>query len=154
MLYTIATPNDINQLIQMRLAFIYDDLKEFDIEKRTQIEKQLPKYFNKHLGNDLIAFIAKDNKKVISMALLLILEKPANIQFLTGTIGQVVSVYTHTEYRKKGIAKELMQMLLSYSKKEKLDFVELKATELGYNLYKNLGFIDDATSCTSMKYNF
>ena len=73
MLYTIATPNDINQLIQMRLAFIYDDFKKFDIEKRTQIAKQLPKYFNKHLG---------------------------------------------------------------------------------YNLYKNLGFIDDTSSCTLMKYKF
>lgn len=125
MIFTLATKNDIEELIKIRLAFIYSDLSEFDIQRRKQIEDQLPNYFDKHLDNDLIVFIAKDNNKIISAAFLVINEKPASINFPTGRIGQVLSVYTYKEYRKQGIVKKLMQMLISHSKELELDFIEL-----------------------------
>lgn len=64
----------------------------------------------------------------------------------------MLNVYTCKEYRRQGIARNLMETLLSYSREQKLDFIELKATEDGYPLYKNLGFADEKIPCASMKY--
>ena len=47
---------------------------------------------------------------------------------------------------------ELIKMLLQESKEMNLDFVELKATESGYNLYKSLGFEDVISKYHNMKF--
>lgn len=148
-----ATYEDIEQLVQMRMKYLEEDFKEMTDSQRESIGNQLPRYFSKHLGNDMVAFVAKEQNTIISTALLLIIEKPANPRFLTGEIGEVLSVYTVQEYRRKGIAGKLMQMLLSYAKERALDFVELKATQDGYPLYKQLGFKENQSSCVSMKYD-
>lgn len=43
-------------------------------------------------------------------------------------------------------------MLLFESEKIGLDFVELKATDSGYNLYKSIGFEDVISKYHNMKY--
>ena len=79
-------------------------------------------------------------------------EKPANVVFQTGRTGFVLNVYTKPDYRKQGIAKKLMKMLLSDAERFKLDFVELKASKDGYNLYKSIGFKEVFSEYTEMKY--
>lgn len=150
--FKVATNNDIEQLVKMRMLYIYEDFENITSEQKLKIEEQLPKYFRKHLGKDMIAFIAKENDIIVATAMLLIIEKPANLRFLNGIIGEVLSVYTCKEYRRQGIAKNLIKMLLSYSKEQKLSFVELKATDDGYPLYKSLGFVDEKISYDLMKY--
>ena len=51
-----------------------------------------------------------------------------------------------------GIAGKLMKLLLSESEKMGLDFVELKATDAGYSLYRSLGFEDAVSKYHNMKY--
>ena len=79
-------------------------------------------------------------------------EKPANVVFQTGRTGFVLNVYTKPDYRKQGIAKKLMKMLLSDAERFKLDFVELKASKDGYNLYKSIGFKGVFSEYREMKY--
>lgn len=150
--FTIATNSDIEQLVQMRMFYIFEHFKGTTDTQIEKIQQQLPDYFKKHIGKDIIAFIAKEQDKVVATAILFIIEKPANPRFVTGRIGEVLNVYTCKEYRRQGIARNLMETLLSYSREQKLDFIELKATEDVYPLYKNLGFSDDKISCASMKY--
>ncbi|MBC3798146.1 GNAT family N-acetyltransferase [Acetobacterium tundrae] len=150
--FSIAADSDIEQLIQMRMLYIFEDFKKVTSDQKQAIEQQLPEYFKKHIGKDMIAFIAKEQNKIVATALLLKIEKPANPRSITGIIGEVLSVYTCTKYRRQGIAKLLMEMLLSYSKEQKIDFIELKATEDGYSLYKDLGFVDEKISYALMKY--
>ncbi|MDD3413857.1 MAG: GNAT family N-acetyltransferase [Lachnospiraceae bacterium] len=150
--FMIAADSDIEQLVQMRMFYIFEHFKGATDTQIEKIQQQLPDYFEKHIGRDIIAFIAKEQNKVVATAFLFIIEKPANPRFVTGRIGEVLNVYTRKEYRRQGIAKCLMETLLAYSKEQKLDFVELKATEDGYPLYKNLGFSDEKISCASMKY--
>lgn len=46
-----------------------------------------------------------------------------------------------------------MKCLLSDAKDMRLDFLELKSTESGYNLYKILGFGDETQNYKPMKLN-
>ena len=72
--------------------------------------------------------------------------------FLNGNTGTVLNVYTKPEHRHKGYAQKLIEMMLADAKQMDLDFVELKATEDGYGLYKKVGFKDAVSKYHDMKY--
>lgn len=147
-----AVEEDVDQLVKMRMAYLYDSFDAISESQKSSIERELPKYFSKHLGKDMMAFVAKDNDKIIATAMLVLVEKPANPRFVTGKIGEVLSVFTYPEYRRQGIGKQLMMMLLNYAKEQQLDIVELKATKSGYPLYKQLGFEEEKGLNVPMKY--
>ena len=71
--------------------------------------------------------------------------------FITGKTGTVLNVYTKPEYRKKGYAKKLMNMMLEDAKAENVSIIELKATEDGYSLYRSVGFEDVVAKYHNMR---
>lgn len=146
--------NEIDSLVKMRIMYLREDFKEATEKQFAEIEENLYSYFEKHIDKDLFAFGAMENDKIISAALLLIVEKPCNPRFITGKTGEVFSVYTLPEYRRQGIAMNVMKMLMRFSQEKNLDIVNLKATQDGYPLYKKLGFVEDSLCCVPMKYIF
>jgi len=146
-----ADEGQIDELVKMRLAYLNYDYKGLEKEVQERIEVALPDYFHNHLNKDLFAYVAVD-KEIIATALLLIIEKPANPNFITGKTGMVLNVYTKEEHRRRGIAKQLIEMLLEDAQNLKLDFVELKATNEGYELYKKMGFKDVISANKDMKF--
>lgn len=138
-------------LVDMRMLFLREDCKDISEEQFCKIAENLPSYFENHIDKDCFAFGAYDNEKLVSIALLLLIEKPSNPRFVTGRIGEVLNVYTVPEYRRQGIATKVMQMLMDFAKENALDFVELKATKNGYPLYKKLYFVESPTTYISMK---
>lgn len=152
MIYEKAQLSLINELVNMRIAYLNADYNGLDKSTIKKITSSLPSYFKKHLNKDLFAYIAREKNSIIATAFLLIIEKPANPSFITGKTGTVLNVFTNKTYRRRGISKTLMKMLLDDSRDINLDFVELSATEDGYNLYKNLGFKDVNSKYKEMKY--
>lgn len=150
--YKIADKSYISALVDMRLEYIREDDGYISEENQERMKDELPAYFEKHIGEDIIPFIAEEDGKVVSTAFLLIAAKPLSPRFINGKTGSVLNVYTRTSYRKKGIAMKLMQMLLEYARFEKLDYLELKSTKEGYSLYKKCGFIDDVNKYKNMQY--
>lgn len=146
-----ADEGHINELVKMRIAYLDYDFRGLDKQVLECIKSSLPDYFHNHLNKDLFAYVAEDSQ-IVATALLLIIEKPANPYFITGKTGMVLNVYTKEEYRRQGIAKQLIEMLLEDAKTLKLDFVELKATKEGYELYKKIGFEDVASMNKEMKF--
>lgn len=145
-----ATLNDVDVLVQMRLNYLTEDYGSLTDEQRIKIESSLPDYYEKHINNDLLVYVAREDS-IVACCFLLITEKPANPGFINGRTGMVLNVYTKPEYRRQGIAGSLMRELLADADKIGLDYVELKATDEGYHLYKSLGFDDAVTKYHNMK---
>lgn len=55
--------------------------------------------------------------------------------------GWVLNVYTEPDYRRRGIARRLMDALLEWCRAEDFASVALHATEFGRPLYDRLGFL-------------
>lgn len=146
-----ADINDLDSLVGLRIAYLLEDHGTIPQEKLTKISEKLPVYFRKHLNNDLFVYTAKSENEIISCCFLIVTEKPSNLSFINGTVGTVMNVYTKPEYRRKGLAGKLMKMLLADSEKMGLDFVELKATDSGYSLYKSIGFEDAVSKYHNMR---
>ncbi len=154
MIFEKANENDIPALTDLRIKYLLEDYGTISKDKLSRIAEGLPDYFYRHLGKDLLAFVCRDSGKIAGCCLLLITEKPQNPSFISGKTGSVMNVYTLPGYRKKGIAHELMKILLTESEKNGLDFVELKATDSGHSLYISLGFEDVISKYHSMKFVF
>lgn len=150
--YRMGTQTDIEALTEMRLAFIEDCLGRISEEEISKLQMQLALYYKKHLNKDLFVYVAEEQKRVVSTAYLLVQEKPANLHFITGKTGEVLSVYTRPEYRRKGIAKTVLCRLLADAKKLALSYLELNATKQGAPLYRQLGFTEYASDDTEMRY--
>lgn len=154
MLFEKAGKSDIHELTELRLSYLAEDHGELAPDMRSLVAENLPPYFERHLNRDLFVFVCRDAEKIAGCCFLCVSEKPASPAFPSGKTGAVLNVYTRPAYRKKGIAKALVRMLLSEAAEMRLDYVELKATAAGYRLYHSLGFEDDGSKYRAMIYRF
>lgn len=146
-----ADLDDAAQLCELRMAYLHEDLGEISDEDADAMRKGLPDYFERRLGNDIFAYTARDGETIVAVALLLVKEMPMSPSFITGLTGTVLNVYTRPEYRHRGCAKRVMELLISDAAKMSLSRIELKATDDGYGLYKKLGFLNDTSEYHPMK---
>lgn len=63
--FMIADHVDIQELTRMRIAYIRDEQGSISEQDEQIMLKQLPEYFEKHLGKDLFAFAAKENNEIV-----------------------------------------------------------------------------------------
>ena len=152
--FDTANKDDIEELIRLRIAYMIDDFGSVSEEERTAMEKQLPDYFNRKLGDELIAFVARDGEKLVAVAYLHIIEMPANSILLNGLYGEVLSVFTEHEYRGQGLCSKLIDNLVEYGRERGLGRVDLSATKEGYPIYKKAGFVDKEHRYTDMRYKY
>lgn len=149
----LAVPDDIPVLVRMRLDF-FDADPELTVTgaKRDLIEAQLRDYFEKHLNRDFFAALAIVNGAAAAVSFLVIHEKPANHRFPSGKTGEILNVFTYTEYRFNGYATATLKRLIEKAREENASFVELMATASGRPVYEKLGFTeavqDDHTRMT------
>lgn len=145
-----ATATDIDALVGLRLAYLLEDNGHLDEDDVDAIERGLPGYFDAHLNKDLFAYVARDGHTIVSSAFLLVVTKPMSPAFLNGRTGTVLNVYTRPSHRRRGYARALMERLLVDARDMELSVVELKATEDGYPLYKEVGFDDEGSKYRAM----
>ena len=153
-LFCEATKEDIDELVKLRISYMVDDFGGVSDHEKECMEKQLPDYFNRKLGDELIAFVAKDGNRIVSVAYLHIIEMPANSILLNGLYGEVLSVYTEPEYRGNGLCTKLIQNLIDYGKRRGLGRVDLSATKEGYPIYSKRGFVEKEQRYIDMRYKY
>ncbi|MBE5870103.1 MAG: GNAT family N-acetyltransferase [Lachnospiraceae bacterium] len=149
--FDTAGKNDISELIRLRIAYMIDDFGSISDYERQCMEEQLPGYFERRLGKELIAFVARAEGRLVAAAYLLIIEKPANPFLSNGLDGEVLSVYTENEYRGQGICTQLMKNMIEYAKENELCRIDLMATDEGYPIYKKVGFEDKVQKYIDMR---
>lgn len=137
-----ASKGDIETLINFRFMYMTDVEGELSEKQSTALKSQLPEYFEKHMGQDFTAYIAEDNGKAVSVIFMVRLEKPASVHFLSGSTCYLMNVYTISEYRRLGIASQILDRLISDAKAEGITCIDLSATEMGKHVYLKKGFIE------------
>jgi len=147
-----ANPSDIEQLVELRVAYIAEDMGKMNPELQEKVEKQLNDYFSRKLGSEIIAYVAKEENLIVSVAYLHVIEMPANPHAITGFVGEVLNVYTRKEYRGRGLCTALMKMLIEGAKEHNISRVDLSATKAGYPVYKNVGFVNRHSDYVDMRY--
>lgn len=147
-----ANVTDVDELVELRVAYLTEDNGELDGDDEAAIRDGLPRYYKAHLSHDLHAYVVREGGRIASCAFLIVVEKPMSPAFMSGRTGIVLNVYTRPDCRRRGYARQVMETLLADADKLGLSVVELQATDDGYPLYLSVGFKDDESGYRRMKW--
>jgi ribosomal protein S18 acetylase RimI-like enzyme len=136
-----ADRSHIGVLVDLRIAYLLSD-GELSESERDNFMVQIKDFFNRHLNIDCECFLAQDKKsgEFVSVVVMIECEKPANRAFKNGKTAMLMNVYTKPSHRRRGIASNLLDMVISYTKSREISCIDLSATVMGRPLYEKHGF--------------
>lgn len=109
-----------------------------DIEK---IEDPMLEYFNNAIAsNQFHAWVAIHNDLIVSTVGLVIDQHPPNPRNPSGKIGYIMNVSTLPDFRKRGLASKLIELILTYLKNENITQAALHTTDVARSIYEKYGF--------------
>ena len=134
----IATKDDIELRMSSRLEMlkVVNNLPA-DYEYTEEIVRESRDYF---LNGDHITVLAIDDGKVIGCASMSFMWIMPTFSHPTGKRAHLMNVYTRSEYRRQGIARKMVNMLIDETWKRGATEISLDATTMGRPLYESLGF--------------
>ena len=88
-----------------------------------------------------ISWIALDNEKIIGTSGISIVEKPPYFGCSSGKIALLSSMFTDKSYRRQGIAKKLLSLVVDEARKQGCGTVQITASDMGGLLYTDFGFV-------------
>lgn len=141
--YRKLRENEIDLIINNRISFLYELQGKPTSEKESALRKTLAEYFTKALNdNSFIGIIAEKDDRVIGSGGLVIQEIPGHFKIPKGKLGYILNIFTIAEYRNRGIASDIVDMLVDEARKLDLDKVYLHASAAGIEIYRKKGFVE------------
>ena len=136
--YRIASAADIEMLMDIRLEMLRVVNKLTPEEKFSdELIENSRRYF---LEGDQTTVLALDNGRAVGCASISYFWIMPTYSHPTGKRGHLMNVYTNSAYRRQGIAREMVGMLIEEAKACGVTEISLDATESGRPLYESLGF--------------
>ena len=138
--FRIATAGDIDLMMSSRLEMLHvvNDLSG-DYEFSDELIDYSRDYF---LNGDQTTVLALDGQTVIGCASMSYMTIMPTFSHPTGKRAHLMNVYTNSNYRRQGIARRMVTMLIDDAWEKGATEISLDATESGRPLYESLGFKD------------
>jgi ribosomal protein S18 acetylase RimI-like enzyme len=138
-IYRQATSMDLDALAMLRFEM------EAERGNATVDPKEYAAAFSSSTGEEMNgrrqrAWLAEVDGEAVACVLLVWWTLPPNFASFTRKRGFVSSVYTKPAYRRQGIARELMKILIASAREEGVGRLILWSSEMGRPLYEQLGF--------------
>jgi GNAT superfamily N-acetyltransferase len=135
-----ATSADIPEILRQRRA-MYEDMNYSDAKALDTMANLSADFLAQALANNSFhAWLALHGERPVAGGAVIITPWPAHPYDLECRRATILNVYTDREYRRRGIARQLMQTMIAWCKREGLARVTLHASDQGRHLYESLGF--------------
>ena len=136
--FKIATNDDIELLMSSRLEMlkVVNNLPQ-DYVYSDEIVNESRDYF---LNGDQVTVLALDGDVVAGCASMSFMRIMPTFSHPTGKRAHLMNVYTRSDYRRQGIARKMVNMLIDETWKRGATEISLDATKMGRPLYESLGF--------------
>ena len=112
-----------------------------EVPRGVDIKPALKAYYEKHMGKGtFVSWLAFDGEKIVGTSGMSFVEKPPYFTCPSGRLGLLSSMFTDPEYRRKGIAKELLRRVVEEARNYGCGAVHITASDMGVKLYTDFGF--------------
>ncbi len=139
--YHKATTNDVATLVEHRILFAQELSGAQDPVSIQLLRQQMTSYFSKAIAeNTCISFIARSEDKVAGIGSVHFREMPGNFKNPSGKWGYIMNMYTVPDFRRKGICKNILDLLVEAGHQLGVNAFELHATKDGEPVYLQNGF--------------
>lgn len=135
--YRRLTAEDLPLFISMRIAQLREEGAKEDIDLRPALED----YYRRHISDGTFySWLAVDGGRIVGTSGISIVEKPPYFGCPNGRIALLSSMYTVKEYRRMGIARQLLSRVVADARASKCAAVHITASDMGVALYSSFGF--------------
>ena len=133
-----ATLADVPELVRLRLALMRS---MHPVERPEEFCDTTARYLERALvdGTFVAAVTESEGRLVASSGMCLFLRLPLP-ESQAGLEGYVLNMYTEPEWRRRGLARELLHRLVEVARARGVHRLWLHATEDGRRLYEDEGF--------------
>lgn len=136
--YRKLTEKELEIFIEMRI----NQLREEGAKEDFDLKPALKNYYNRHISDGtFISWLATENDVIIGTSGISIVEKPPYFGCPSGKVGLLSSMYTNPDYRRMGIAKELLNRIVSEARQQGCGTIQITASDMGVKLYTAYGFV-------------
>ena len=135
--YRKLTESDLDVFINMRNTQLREEGATEDID----LVPALKDYYHRHISDGtFVSWLALDGDRIIGTSGMSFVEKPPYFRCPTGRIGLLSSMFTDPDYRRMGIAKELLNRVVEEARVYGCGSVQITASDMGVKLYSAFGF--------------
>jgi GNAT superfamily N-acetyltransferase len=136
--YRRLTAKELDIFIEMRINQLREEGATEDIDLRPALKD----YYDRHMKEGtFVSWLALDENEIIGTSGMSFVEKPPYFGCPSGKMGLLSSMFTSQDYRRKGIAKELLSRVVEEARQYGCGTVQITASDMGVLLYTNFGFV-------------
>lgn len=135
--YRKLSEKELDVFIEMRI----NQLREEGAKEDIDLKPALLDYYKRHMKDGtFVSWVALDGNNIIGTSGMSFVEKPPYFGCPSGKIGLLSSMFTNPNYRRNGIAKELLSRVVNEAKQYGCGTIQITASDMGVKLYTDFGF--------------
>lgn len=136
--YKRLTEKEMNTFIDIRIR----QLREEGAKEEIDLVPALKQYYSRHMSDgSFVSWLAFDSEEIIGTSGMSFVEKPPYFGCPSGKMGLLSNMYTNPNYRRKGIAKKLLSLVVNDARKYGCGVIQITASDIGVKLYTDFGFV-------------
>ena len=136
--YKRLTEKELDIFIDMRIK----QLREEGAKEEIDLGPALKDYYTRHMADGtFVSWLAFDGETIIGTSGMSFVEKPPYFGCPSGKMGLLSSMFTNPNYRRKGIAKELLSRVVKDAREYGCGTIQITASDMGVKLYTAFGFV-------------
>jgi ribosomal protein S18 acetylase RimI-like enzyme len=138
-----ATIEDIPSLVRLRRT-MFKSMGYDDPQQLAAADRAVTAYFSEAIpSGEFYGWLAITAAgQAVGSGGAVIDRHPPGPSNLTGQSGYIMNISTEPAFRRRGIARRMMQTILHWLANQGIHKVTLHATEAGHPLYEQLGFVE------------
>ena len=122
--YRRLISDDLDRFIAMRI----NQLREEGAKEDTDLSPALLDYYTRHMADGtFVSWLAVDGERIVGTSGMSFFEKPPYFGCPSGKMGLLSSMYTDPEYRRHGIARELLSRVVGEARRYGCGTVQITA---------------------------
>ena len=148
------TEAELDTIIEMRINQLTEEYTSEGkkVPEDVDLRASLREFYTKNMAaGTYVSWLAFDGDKIVGTSGMSFAEKPPYFTCPTGRLGILSSMYTDPDYRRMGIATQLLDRVVKEAKDYGCGTIYITASNMGVKLYESYGFKQNGNF---MQYNF
>lgn len=153
-IYKKLTEAELDTIIEMRINQLTEEYTSEGkkVPEDVDLRSSLREFYTKNMAaGTYVSWLAMDGEKIVGTSGMSFAEKPPYFTCTTGKLGILSSMYTDPDYRRMGIATQLLDRVVKEAKDYGCGTIYITASDMGVKLYESYGFKHNGNF---MQYNF
>lgn len=139
---SIRFKQELMEYFDKLISTVPYNLREEGAKEKIDLFPALKEYYTRHMKDGtFVSWLAFDGENIVGTSGMSFVEKPPYFGCPSGKIGLLSSMFTNPDYRRKGIAKELLSRVVNDAREYGCGTVQITASDMGVKLYTDFGFV-------------